>query len=121
MQLNSSGKKSFNPPSGNKGWRMCPGQELVVASQLNQGLCVELRDLQSSADGGVVALQPLTGGSSWALPSLSSGAYCLSICNDDNNHCTQGCQQSDCTSDDQTIRGNLDVGTKGPTDPDDKH
>lgn len=120
VETGNAGKR-FDPGPGAKGWTLCSGQGIEITSELGKDLCIDLRDVRSTADGGVVALTKLRGKGSWSAPDLPSGEYCLSICNDTNDHCTQGCHDSDCVSDDQTIRGNLDVVTKVPEpdeDPD---
>ncbi|NVJ09654.1 hypothetical protein HUW63_31075 [Myxococcus sp. AM001] len=111
--------KRFDPRPGVRGWKLCSGQGLEVTSDLAKDLCIDLRDVRSVADGGVVALTKLRSKGSWSNPDLPSGEYCLSICDDKGHQCSEGCKDSDCVTDDQTIRGNLDVVTKVPEpDPD---
>ncbi|MCP3165867.1 hypothetical protein [Myxococcus qinghaiensis] len=107
--------KGFNPKPGKRGWKMCAGQGLVLSSLTDQGLCVDLRDVGANGDGGVIALTSLTGQGSWEDSSLAPGQYCLSLCDNTGNDCSRGCKQSDCAvTDEQTIRGNIDVVTKVP-------
>ncbi|MBZ4413294.1 hypothetical protein K8640_34245 [Myxococcus sp. XM-1-1-1] len=113
VETGSVGKR-FDPKPGAKGWTLCSGQGLEITSDLDKDLCIDLRDVRSTADGGVVALTKLRSKSAWSDPNLPSGEYCLSICDDKDDHCAQGCKDSDCVTDDQTIRGNLDVVTKVP-------
>lgn len=107
--------KGFNPKPGKGGWKMCSGQGLVLSSLMDKGLCVDLRDLGTSGDGGVVMRTSLSSQGNWEDTSLPPGKYCLSLCDSANNDCSQGCAKSDCdVQDEQTIRGNIDVVTKVP-------
>lgn len=114
VKATSTGK-GFNPRPGKSGWKMCSGQGLVLSSLMDKGLCVDLRAVGARGDGGVVALTSLSSQGSWEDTSLLPGTYCLSLCDNNNGDCSQGCKQSDCdVQDEQTIRGNIDVVTKVP-------
>ncbi|NVJ25638.1 hypothetical protein HUW62_30890 [Myxococcus sp. AM011] len=111
----TSAGKGFNPKPGKGGWKMCSGQGLVLSSLMDKGLCVDLRDVSTSGDGGVVMRTSLSSEGNWEGTSLPPGKYCLSLCDSETNDCSQGCKKSDCAvQDEQTIRGNIDVVTKVP-------
>ncbi|AGC49365.1 hypothetical protein MYSTI_08099 [Myxococcus stipitatus DSM 14675] len=117
VSLNSSGKKKFSPGCDSHGWSLCAGQQVVISSELNEDLCVDLISTGGNLDGGTGSRVSLSSGASWTPSTLSAGEYCLSVCNKNGTDCSQGCKKSDCESDDATIRGNIDVVTKGPTEP----
>ncbi|QSQ11995.1 hypothetical protein [Myxococcus landrumensis] len=107
-----AGKKRFSPGCNSHGWSMCSGQQLFISSEMSETLCIDLSSVGGTEDGGSGVRSSLSSGSTWTVPSLTPGEYNLSVCNQHNGGCSEGCQNA--LSPDQTIRGNLDIVVKDP-------
>lgn len=106
---------SFSPPPGRSGWRMCTGQTLVLESELDEPLCIDIRGM----DGTRASIRSeLPDESLWPDNSLGAGKYCVTVCEEQPDAgCSGGCKDDDCiTRLPDTIRGNLDVISKPPED-----
>lgn len=113
VEASDGGGKHFSPGCNNGGWSMCEGQELIINSEMNQNLCIDLSPLRSNTDKTIKV--PLSAMGTWTHRSLEKGQYKLRVCDNTTNSCDKGCSDSnDLLSGKETIRGNLDVVTKDP-------
>jgi hypothetical protein len=116
IQRSDAGKKTFDPPPDG-GWTMCEGQSLVLHSDLDEELCVDIHRLSGLADDGTALVRKnLKNQGQFTDSALGTGTYCLTVCGPKSDRpCSKGCPKSDCSSGmDDTIRGNLDVIGKVP-------